>query len=64
MIHTIISLYDVFASPQPEQVVTERISCGYAEYRSVNGKRTLSRVISTDPRVYLNSNYQPTKYYF
>ena len=64
MIHTIISLDDVFASQQTENIVTERISCGYAEYRSVNGKRALSRVISTDPRVYLESRYQPTKYYF
>lgn len=64
MIHTIISLNDVLAVPPTEQIVTQRIDCGYAEYRCVNGKRVLSRVISTDPRVYLESRYQPTKYYF
>lgn len=64
MIHTIVSLDDVFASPQTEWSVIEQISCGYAEYRGVNGKRVLSRVISTDPRVYLESRYQPIKYYF
>ena len=64
MIHTIISLNDVLAVPPTEQVYTQRIGCGYAEYRCVNGRRVLSRVISTDPRVYLESRYQPTRYYF
>lgn len=64
MIHTIISLDDVLGTSQAEQPVTRRISCGFAEYRNIDGRQTLARVISTDPRVYLDSRYQPTKYYF
>ncbi len=53
MIHTIVSLNEVFAQNTDIQVTTEKTSCGYAEYVTSEGKKQLRRLISTDPAEYL-----------
>lgn len=53
MIHTIVSLDDVFAHNGDIQVSTEKTSFGYAEYITTEGKKQLRRLISTDPAQYL-----------
>lgn len=58
MIYSIVSLEDIFAEQPTEQIVTERIDCGYAEYAVCGGRKTLRRVFSTDPRRYLDVNYR------
>ncbi len=63
MIHSIVSLNDIFADNRSYQTVTEQVSCGYAEYSVINGKKQLVRLISTDPAQYLKNEYQPFVYY-
>lgn len=59
MIHTIISLDDILWQENNEEIVTECVSGGYAEYYTLNGKRTLRRFFSTNPALYLNqSNFR------
>jgi len=53
MIHTIVSLDEVFAQNMDIQVTTEKTSFGYAEYITADGKKQLRRLISTDPAQYL-----------
>lgn len=53
MIHTIVSLEEVFAQNMDLQVTTEKTSFGYAEYVTTQGKKQLRRLISTDPAQYL-----------
>ncbi len=62
MIHTIVSLYDVFADPDAPKAVTRKIDGGLAEYMEENGKLRLNRVISTNPSVYLKSENIPGGY--
>ncbi|MBQ9947519.1 MAG: hypothetical protein IJO91_03935 [Oscillospiraceae bacterium] len=63
MIHTIVSLDDVFASHEAISTDLQKTSNGYAEYITVNGRRQLRRIISTDPAEYLKAENQPFRYY-
>ena len=59
MIHTIIDLGDIFSGDPIQSVtgypdiITERAGNGFAEYSVTDGKRTMRRLISTNPRDYL-----------
>ncbi len=53
MMHTIISLSDIFAGSDNTDIITELSDNGYREYVTVNGKRHLRRCFSTDPQDYL-----------
>ncbi len=63
MIHTIVSLYDVFADPNAPRTVTRRIKGGLVECMEEKGKLKLNRVISTDPSIYLKKEYVPGGYF-
>lgn len=63
MIHTIVSLEDVFGSQEVIDSDFQKTSNGYAEYITVNGRRQLRRIISTDPAEYLKAENQPFRYY-
>lgn len=63
MIHSIVSLCDIFADTITYKTETCRVGCGFAEYITVNGKKQLRRLISTNPADYLKSEYQPFSYY-
>ncbi len=63
MIHSVVSLSDVFASREEVSSELQKTPCGYAEYITVNGRRQLRRLISTDPAEYLKSENQPFRYY-
>ncbi len=53
MMHTIISLNDIFASVDDPYIITELSDSGYNEYVTVNGQKRLRRCFSTDPQDYL-----------
>ncbi|MBR5774530.1 MAG: hypothetical protein IKY44_06745 [Clostridia bacterium] len=60
IIHSIVSPYDIFPAKCPAcntQLV--QIEHGFVE---LDDKRTIKRVISTNPQDYLNQNYQLEKY--
>ncbi len=52
MIHTIVSLNDVFAESTPK-LILQRHTNGYTEYIDNNGQRMLCRYFSTKPSDYL-----------
>lgn len=56
MIHSIIDPADIFREDEgyPE-IVTERAGSGFKEYSVINGRRTLRRLISTNPRDFLDN---------
>ena len=57
MIHTIIGLEDIFGEGYgvcANEIVTECVGNGLAEYSVTEGKRTLKSFFSTDPIDYLN----------
>lgn len=58
MIHSIIDLVDIFRedTDYPE-IITERAGSGFAEYSVINGRRTLRRLISTNPRDFLDNKF-------
>lgn len=63
-IHSIISEDDIFAGyqyPAPEVV---NVKGGKVLRVKVNGEYKVQRLISTDPFMYLKSEYQPTRFYF
>ncbi len=58
MIHTIIGLEDIFGKGYgagADEIVTECVGNGFAEYSVTEGKKTLKSFFSTDPRDYLNN---------
>lgn len=54
MIYTIVSLADVFAQEEPQQVTTEYRGNTVCEYISYNGEKRLRRLFSTDPADFLH----------
>ncbi len=54
MMHTIISLDEVFPAEQPAEVTIKRVNSGYEEY---SGNK-LRRLFSTDPADYLSDRYK------
>ena len=53
MMHTIISLSDVFWQNDAVQPISEPFGNGAAEYIRYNGEKRLQRLFSTDPTDYL-----------
>lgn len=61
-LHTIVSEFDVFGSPDDGYSAETRPlegTVGFVEVLTVNGKAQVRRLISTDPRLYLDKRYQP-----
>ena len=54
MMHTIISLADVFSEVPQQKRYVEKYGSGCAEYIEYNGRKRLHRLFSTDPNDYLN----------
>lgn len=63
VLHTIIGMDDIFATNSAADIKTEAIKGGVVEYEKVNGEYKLRRLVSTDPSMYLDKRYQPTRYY-
>ena len=60
VLHTIINEYDILQAQNelPVQKV-QAINGGIVEYSVTPQGKEISRLISTDPYLYLNSSYQP-----
>ena len=60
-IHSVVSLSDIFfdESAYPEKKSIRRIDGGFVETYEFSGKRYVNRLFSTDPKLYLDSRYQP-----
>lgn len=56
MLHTIVSLYDIFYEP-PEKTETEAAENGFSQYSFENGKRKPVSFFSTNPYDYLGESY-------
>jgi len=54
MMHTVVSLYDVFSDGYPAETIVERHGNCSAEYIKYNGEKRLHRLFSTVPSDYLN----------
>ncbi len=59
MMHTIISLDDVFPSELPADIAIKRVDSGYAEY---SGNK-LRRLFSTNPADYLSDKYKKSLFF-
>ncbi len=58
ILHTIVPLEQVFSQPAPEYRYRQ-MNNSYIEERREGDGYVISRVLSTNPRMYLNPNYQP-----
>ena len=59
MIHSIISIEDIFYNDVGQDAEYRRVSGGYAEYVTINGRKRMRRLVSTDPSEYLKADNQP-----
>lgn len=61
IIHSIVSPDDIFPAQGNRSCEAEFVPIRYG-FVELDGKRTVKRVISTNPQDYLNKNYQLEKY--
>ncbi|MBQ8171001.1 MAG: hypothetical protein IJZ95_03310 [Oscillospiraceae bacterium] len=54
ILHTIVSLADIFPQEPPVSIVTRRTKYGFCEYTVTEGVRRISRRFSTDPADFLD----------
>lgn len=54
ILHTIVSLADIFPQETPVSTVTRRTRYGFCEYTVTDGVQRLSRRFSTDPADFLD----------
>lgn len=59
LLYSIVPYEKIFESPAPTAPEFKRISGGYVELSKNESGYEVSRVISTDPRVYLNERFYP-----
>lgn len=63
LLYTIVPYEMIFKPEENPDMKTTAISGGYLELIKQNGAYYVSRVISTDPKVYLNPKYTPGTLY-
>lgn len=65
ILYSIISSDDIFCTCTDElpQTGFSSVKGGVVEYVEQNGVKTVRRLISTDPFMYLNSRYSPSAYF-
>ena len=61
IIHSIVSPDDIFYSHNPQQTKAQLAPIKYG-FVELDEKRMVKRVISTNPRDYLDKNYQLDRY--
>lgn len=54
-----MSYEDIFSESYRPEIQTAKIKGGYLEYVKSGGDYSVSRLISTDPRMYLNARIAP-----
>ncbi len=54
MIHTIVSLEEVFADKEYLQLITEGYDIGYSEHIGASSQKQVRILFSTNPRDYLS----------
>lgn len=59
MIHSIISMDDIFFTENTVRTEYQPIGGGFLELNTVGGERRVCRLHSTDPYLYLNRRYSP-----
>lgn len=59
MIHSIISMDDIFFTENAANTEYCRISGGLLEVNTVGGEKRICRLYSTNPYLYLNRRYRP-----
>ena len=60
MLYTVVSEYDIFCADSPKRNYID-INGGKLEYTGIGKNKKIVGLFSTDPALYLNSNYQPGK---
>ena len=56
-LYTVLTAEQIFPAPPPV-CTTREVEGDFVEYREVNGERQVSRLISTDPKKYLDPRYE------
>ena len=56
-LYTILTAEQIFPAQLPECTIRE-VGGDFVEYREVDGQRQVSRLISTDPKKYLDLKYE------
>ncbi len=59
MIHSIISMDDIFFTENTVRTEYQPIGGGLLELNTVDGEKRVCRLHSTDPYLYLNRRYSP-----
>lgn len=59
ILHSIVPPEAVMYAEEPIQYETRQLPNGYIQGVNSNGKFTVSRLISTDPSLYLDPRYAP-----
>lgn len=60
MIHSIISMDDIFFTENTVRTEYQKIGGGLLELNTVGGEKRVCRLHSTDPYLYLNRRYSPS----
>lgn len=60
ILYSIIDPSDIFCTGEPPKTGFTAVKGGLVEYTEQGGVKTVRRLISTDPFMYLDSRYSPT----
>lgn len=63
ILYSIISPDDIFCTGELSKTGFCSVKGGVVEYVERDGVKTVRRLISTDPFMYLNSRYSPSSYF-
>ena len=58
LLHSIVPFEMIFGESNNNSTEIKKIKGGYVELTNVNGENQVSRVISTDPKMYLSKKYK------
>jgi hypothetical protein len=58
LLHSIVPFDMIFGDTENQNTELKQVKGGYVELTKTNGKMQVSRVISTDPKMYLSKKYK------
>ena len=58
LLHSIVPFEMIFSESNNNSTEIKKVKGGYVELTNVNGENQVSRVISTDPKMYLSKKYK------
>jgi hypothetical protein len=58
LLHSIVPFDMIFGSTDNQSTELKKVKGGYIELTNINGENHVSRIISTDPKMYLSKKYK------